>query len=103
MQFDPDQLQAGALAQLCRKYQVRRLEIFGSGANGQFNPDESDLDFLVEFDKGGGIDIVDQFFGLQESLEKLFDRKIDLVEEKAIRNPYFREGVNRARRLLYAA
>jgi uncharacterized protein len=103
MQFFPDQAQADALATLCRKYQVRRLELFGSGANGRFDPDESDLDFLVEFDKTGGIDIVDQFFGLHESLEKLFGRKVDLVEEKVIKNPYFRQGVNRARRLLYAA
>src|SRR4051794_40646210 len=102
MNFYPDQAQADALAQLCRKYQVRRLELFGSGANGRFDPKQSDLDLLVEFDKSG-IDIVDQFFGLLESLEKLFGRNIDLVEERIIKNPYFREGVNRARRLLYAA
>jgi predicted nucleotidyltransferase len=91
------------LAELCRKYRIRKLELFGSAAQGKFDPEKSDLDFLVEYDRSEGVDILEQYFGFQESLEKFFKRKVDVIQEKNITNPYFREGVNRARKLLYAA
>lgn len=91
------------LNELCRKYRIRKLELFGSAAQGRFDPEKSDLDFLVEYDRSEGVDILEQYFGFQESLEALFGRKVDIVQESLITNPYFREGVNRARKLLYAA
>jgi predicted nucleotidyltransferase len=91
------------LADLCRRYHVRRLELFGSAAQGRFDPASSDFDFLDEYDRSAGVDVLEQYFGFHESLEALLGRKVDLVQERLITNPYFRDGVNRARTLLYAA
>jgi len=91
------------LEALCRRHGVRRLELFGSAATGQDRPGQSDLDFLVEFvplPPGG---YADAYFGLLESLEALFGRPVDLVVPSAIRNPHFREAVDRSKALLYAA
>ena len=91
------------LDSLCRRFGVRRLEVFGSGATGAFRPGESDLDFLVEFDAPGAAGYADRYFGLLESLEQLFGRPVDLVVASAIRNPFFRESVEQNKALLYAA
>ena len=87
----------------CRRFGVRRLEIFGSAASGAFRAEESDLDFLVEFEGPVGRGYADRYFGLLEALESLFDRPVDLVVASAIGNPYFREMVDETRELLYAA
>lgn len=92
-----------ALEQLCRRYHVRRLELFGSAATGLDRPGESDYDFLVEFEPLAPGAYADTFFGLQESLEDLLERPVDLVVASAIRNPYFRESVDRTKSLVYAA
>ena len=91
------------LRELCRRFHVRRLDLFGSAAGDDFDPARSDLDFLVEFLPAPPGGYADAFFGLKESLEQLFDRPVDLVAAAAIRNPYFRESVDGARVLLYAA
>jgi hypothetical protein len=91
------------LAELCRRYHVRTLEVFGSAADGTFSPATSDLDFLVEFLPPAAARIFDGYFDLKDSLERLFGREVDLVMPKAIRNPYFQEAVNRQRKVLYAA
>ena len=88
---------------LCRRFQVRRLELFGSAATGAFRSEDSDLDFLVEFALPDGGGYADRFFGLLESLEQLFGRPVDLVVGSAIKNPFFRESVERSKALLYAA
>jgi uncharacterized protein len=91
------------LEALCRRYRVRRLELFGSAATGQERPGESDLDFLVEFDPLPPGGYADAYFGLGEALEALFGRAVDLVVASAIKNPYFRQSVERTKTLLYAA
>lgn len=91
------------LIRLCRKYKVRRLELFGSASRDDFDPERSDLDFLVEFLPLDSGEHFDTYFGLLEELEKLFGRHIDLVVDRAIRNMYFREAVDRSRITLYAA
>lgn len=91
------------IARLCRQYGVRRLEIFGSAANGEFDPRRSDLDFLVEFDLVGEASLFRRYFGLQEALESLFGRKVDMVSADAMKNPYFIAEVNRSRQAVYAA
>lgn len=91
-----------ALAALCRLHGVRRLELFGSAATGAFEPQRSDLDFLVEFDSNPAR-LFDRYFGLKEALESLFGREVDLVTVGALKNPYFIEAVNKTRQLLYAA
>jgi predicted nucleotidyltransferase len=82
---------------------VRRLELFGSGAREDFDPRESDLDFLVEFEPGDTRFAFDSYFGLKEELEALFGRSVDLVMPGAVRNPYLRAEMDRDRTLLYAA
>jgi predicted nucleotidyltransferase len=91
------------LAELCRRYQVKTLEIFGSAAQGTFDPERSDLDFLLEFLPEAAGRSFDGYFDLKHSLEELFGRKVDLVMPSAIRNPYFRKAINQQRKVLYAA
>ena len=71
--------QRGRLEALCRKHHVRRLEVFGSAADGTFDPDKSDLDFLVEYEAMSPPDHYEAYVGLWEDLQALFQRKIDLV------------------------
>ena len=92
-----------ALEDLCRRYQVRRLDIFGSAAGGGFDPETSDLDFLVEFHPLRENEYADAYFGLLEDLKTLFQREVDLVVDSAVKNPYFRESIERSRKRLYAA
>jgi len=92
-----------AIAELCRRHRVRRLEVFGSAASGSFDPDTSDLDFLVEFLPLGPGERADAYFGLLENLRDLLGRPVDLVMTRAIRNPYFRQAIERTREVLYAA
>lgn len=93
----------GDLDDLCRKYHVKTLELFGSAADGTWDPALSDLDFLVEFQPLGPGQLFDFFFDLKNDLETLFGRKVDLVAPRAIRNAYFLKAVNESRQVLYAA
>lgn len=68
-----------------------------------FDADHSDLDFIVEFNHFTVANAADRYLGLLVDLEDLFARKIDLVSYRAIRNPYFKEVVDRTRVQLYAA
>jgi predicted nucleotidyltransferase len=74
-----------------------------STAAGRDRQGDSDLDFLVEFETVPAGEYADTYFGLRESLEDLYGRPVDLVVDSAIRNPYFRESVERTKTLLYAA
>jgi predicted nucleotidyltransferase len=90
------------IADLCRRHGVKRLELFGSAARGDF-AETSDLDFFVEFLSDDWHGAADRWFGLQEGLESLLARKIDLVNVKAAKNPYFLQAANRHKVPLYAA
>ena len=89
------------LTSLCRRFHVRRLELFGSAATGHLNPD-SDLDFIVEFELVAHGTYADNYFGLSEELERLFGRPADLIVSSTIRNPYFRQSVDKTKVLIYA-
>ncbi len=91
------------IADLCRRYRVRRLELFGSAASGRFDPDASDVDFLVEFQQLADGEHADAYFGLLAALQLLLARPVDLVMTRAIRNPYFLEAIEPTRTLVYAA
>lgn len=91
------------LAELCRRFRVLRLEVFGSAADGTFDPTRSDLDFLVTYEPLSPGEHYESYFGLWEGLQELFTRKIDLVEPGAMRNPYFIRSVNESRKILYDA
>jgi predicted nucleotidyltransferase len=95
--------QRETLKALCDRFAVRRLEVFGSAATDRFDPARSDIDFLVELAPGSPGEMADRYFGLLEALEDLFARPIDLVMIPAIKNPYFLQGIERSRTLLYAA
>jgi uncharacterized protein len=92
-----------ALEELCRRYRVRRLFLFGSATRDDFDPTLSDVDLLVEFEPMPAGGYADAYFGLRESLEALLDREVDLVALAAVRNPYIRADIERTRTLLYAA
>jgi uncharacterized protein len=93
-----------AIQALCHEYGVARLDLFGSAATDEFDPDRSDIDFLIEYlpetDLGPWLA---RFFALRERLEDLLGRPVDLVMAGGLRNPYFIRSVNESRRLLYAA
>ena len=90
------------LEALCRKYRVTRLEVFGSAAAGRFDPNRSDLDFVVSFESMPPEELADSYFGLLASLEDLFQVPIELVTESSVsKNPYFRESVERTRTVVY--
>jgi predicted nucleotidyltransferase len=88
---------------LCRKYGVKRLELFGSGAREDFDPGTSDLDFLVLYDPAVRLDAAERFLGLRSDLQALFDREVDLVDIRGTRNPYFVAEALKHRVMLYAA
>ena len=89
-----------ALEEVCRRFRVRRLEVFGSALGEEFG-DTSDLDFLVEFEAPQVVGYADRFFGLKEALEELFGRPVDLVVASAITNPFFRRAVEERKVLVY--
>jgi predicted nucleotidyltransferase len=90
-----------SLTNVCQRFRVERLYLFGSAADGHFDCEDSDLDFLVTLEEQPPAEYADNYLGLAQALEKLFGRPVDLVTERSIRNPYFRETVVAARRLLY--
>jgi hypothetical protein len=91
------------LQQLCRQFGVKRLELFGSAATGKFNEQTSDLDFLVDFLPTDPARHAHSYLNLLVALEDLLGRKVDLLEVKAIKNPYLMESINQTRIELYAA
>lgn len=90
-----------SLAEQCRRFGVRRLEVFGSAARGDFDPAKSDFDFVVSFaDRSPGT-YADRFLDFADALERLLGRKVDLQTERSIRNPYFRREVDAVRQVIY--
>lgn len=89
------------LAEECRRFGVRRLEVFGSAAREDFDPERSDFDFIVSFgDKTPGT-YADRYYDFASAVEKLLGRRVDLLTERCIRNPYFRREVEDARKIIY--
>ena len=90
------------IRRLCEKFRVRRLSAFGSVCTEHFT-DTSDIDFLYAFDAGRLplVEYADNFFDFRESLQKLFQRRIDLVPEKTLSNPYFLKEVEKTKVLIY--
>jgi predicted nucleotidyltransferase len=90
-----------ALAELCRRFGVRRLYVFGSAASDQMQA-TSDVDFLVEMaDRQPSPAYADRYLDFADALEQLIGRRVDLVTDQAIRNPYFRQEVDATRQLVY--
>jgi hypothetical protein len=91
------------IADLCRRYRVRRLAAFGSIVRADFDPSRSDADFLVEFEPVPVADRVENYLALREALGALLGRTVDLIEDGAIQNPYILQNVSGQQQILYAA
>jgi predicted nucleotidyltransferase len=92
------------LQALCRRFHVRRLDLFGSATRGDFDPEHSDIDFLVEFDREHPEALsFGTYFGFKEALEALLGRPVDLVEPGAVRNPYPKASIEGSRELVFEA
>jgi uncharacterized protein len=92
------------IAEICRRFGVQRLEVFGSAARGgDFDPTRSDIDVLVEFHRETQPPSLDHFFRLEAELASLFGRRVDLVMAGAIRNPFVKSAIDGSRELLFAA
>jgi predicted nucleotidyltransferase len=85
---------------ICSRHKVSRLYAFGSVLTERFNED-SDVDFIVDFEPFDVFQYADNYYDLKFSLEEILHRPIDLLEEKAIRNPYFQQVVNSKKQLVY--
>lgn len=93
-----------AIRALGREFGVLRLEVFGSVCTGEFDPETSDIGFLVEYpDDYDFGPWVSRYVAPKASLSTLLDRPVDLIMTSAPRNEYFVRSLNRTRRLLYAA
>jgi predicted nucleotidyltransferase len=90
-----------AVADLCRRYRVARLRLFGSAATGAFDAATSDLDFIAEFADRQAPDYADRYLDFAEALEHLFQRHVDVVTQRSVRNPLFRAEIERTARVVY--
>ena len=92
------------IAELCRRFHINRLEVFGSAARGSdFDPAKSDVDLLVTYESSTSRPTLKEYFEFREQLEALFGRSVDLVMAGAVRNPYVRADIERSRELVYEA
>ena len=98
------ELNIDKIISLCHKYRVAKLWVFGSILTPRFN-DNSDVDFSVDFDSEAirreGIDWADTFFDFMHELEDVIGRKVDLVCDDSVSNPYFRKQLNSTKKLIY--
>lgn len=85
----------------CKRWKISEFSFFGSVLRNDFRPD-SDVDVLVSFQPNAGWSLFD-LVSMQEELEAMFKRKVDLVEKEALRNPYRRHSILTGREILYAA
>ena len=90
----------GDIKVLCKQNRVRSLYVFGSVLTDKFN-DKSDIDLLVDIDSNDPLDYADYYFNLKFALQELFKRPIDLLESKAMKNPYIIRNIDRSKFLIY--
>ena len=85
---------------LCDKHKVARLFVFGSVLTDKYKK-SSDIDFLVDFSDVDLFDYTDNYFDLKNALEHLLKRQVDLLEDKAIKNPYLRKSIDSSKQMIY--
>jgi len=90
------------IAELCRRFSIRRLDLFGSAADGRFDPDTSDIDFLVDLGEYEP-HVADRFLDFADALEELLGRRVDLTTVPSVTNPYFRRAIDASRETVYEA
>ena len=89
------------IAEACRAHQVQQLDLLGSGLTSDYDLARSDVDLVVTFQIDDWRGQSDRYFGLLEALEDVFNRPVDLLEDRAVRNPYLRAEVERSRKPLF--
>jgi len=89
-----------SIRNLCLKYKVATLFVFGSVLTNRFKKD-SDIDLLVDFKDVDLYNYADNYFDLKDALESIFHRNVDLLEDKAIKNPYLRQSIDSSKQLIY--
>ena len=90
------------IARLCHVHGVERLEVFGSAADGRFNSERSDYDFIASFDARGEPSLGRRFVAFAEALEGLLGRPVDLMTDHPIENPYLRRAIDASRQLVFS-
>ena len=90
------------LQELCKKYDIKTMYLFGSATSDEFK-DSSDIDILISFQEIPYDKYTDNYFELHEELEMLFIRKVDLVTERSLSYPFFKQSIEESKQLLYAA
>jgi len=93
----------GEIAELCRTHHVRRLSVFGSAVRDDFDPEKSDIDVIVEFEDLPGEEYLKNKYSLLDKLATRFERRIDLLTWKSVRNPYLLKAILRSNVTLYGA
>ena len=96
-------MRVGEIAEICRRFHVSRLDVFGSAARETDFSDRSDIDLLVEYEAGHHPPSLTDYLDLRDSLQDLFGRNVDLVMAGAVDNPYVRAGIDRSREKLNGA
>jgi len=91
------------ISSLCRRFHVRRLDLFGSAARGMDFTYQSDLDFLVVYEPSYSAPALNDLFNFRDELSVLLGRRVDLIMESALRNPFLRSAIERSRQPLYEA
>jgi predicted nucleotidyltransferase len=89
------------LIEICHQFGVARIYAFGSVITNQFDPERSDLDFVVEMEDMPPLNRGENLIGLWEALEDLFAKKVDLITDQPIKNPYLRTSINKTKQLIY--
>lgn len=92
-----------AIADICARYGVARVDVFGSVLRDDFRPGESDIDLLVEFSPRDSYELAKDYFDMLDDLQSLLGAKVDLVMVGAVKNPYIAEDIEQTKQLLYAA
>ena len=89
-----------SIKQLCKEYRVKNMSVFGSVLTDTFSTD-SDVDFIVDFEENDPIKYTDLYFQLKDKLEQILKRQIDLIEERGIKNSFFRKEIDESKVVLY--
>ena len=98
--MEPIETYKDQIQRLCKNHKVKTLYSFGSVNTTRFS-EESDVDLMVDFETNDPIEYTDNYFDLKFELERILNRSIDLLEDKAIKNPFLRETIDKSKVLIY--
>lgn len=90
------------IKEICKKHNVKEMYVIGSVVSDNFTPD-SDIDFLIKFNDISIKEYTDNYFELHQKLHQIFNRNIDLITYKSLRNLFFIQSINASKQLLYAS